>query len=78
MSYIGMPYLVVSTYILKELVHLLEEHFQTPVNKLSSINVNYLKIPKKHPRLHKTPLQATCRPSFETPGVQAELVIFLA
>jgi len=27
---------------------LLAEHFQTSVNKLSNVNVNYLKIPKKH------------------------------
>jgi len=45
---IGKLFLSVSAFVSKELVHLLAEQFQTPVNKPKNVNVNYLKIPKKH------------------------------
>jgi len=32
------------------------------VNKLNNVNVNYLKIPKKHRVPHKTPSWAICCP----------------
>jgi len=34
---------------------------KTPVNKPDNVNANYLKIPKKHLRPHKTTSRATCR-----------------
>jgi len=30
------------------------------VNKLNNVNINYLKIPKKHRGLHKTPSRVSC------------------
>jgi len=52
-----------STFVLKELVHSLAEHFETPVNKPNNVNVNYLKIPKKSRGPHKTPWRATYGPT---------------
>jgi len=46
----GISFISVSTFVWKELVHSLAEHFQTPVNKLNDVNINYLKIPKKTSR----------------------------
>jgi len=37
----------------------------TPVSKLNNVNVNYLKIPKKHCGLHKMLSQVTCGHVFE-------------
>jgi len=39
------------------------------VNKLSDVNVNYLKIPKRHRGPHKTPSRATCVPRVWNPGL---------
>jgi len=47
---------------LKKFVHLLAERFQTSVNKLKNLNVDYMKIPKTHRGPHKMPSEATCRP----------------
>jgi len=41
-----MSFLAVSTFVEKELVHSLAEHFKKPVKKLNNLNANYLKIPK--------------------------------
>jgi len=44
---VSIPFLAVSTFVLKELVHSLAENFQTSVNELHIVNVNCLKSPKK-------------------------------
>ena len=56
---IGKSFQVVCTFIWNERVHLLAKHLQTFVNK-PNVNINYLKIAKKHCGLHKMPWQATC------------------
>jgi len=62
-------YLAVSTFVSKELVHSLAEHFQIPVNNLNNLNSYHLKIPKKHCGPHKMPSRATCGPSFWAPDL---------
>jgi len=52
LSVIGKPFLAVSTFVQKKLVHSLAEHFQTTVNKLNNVNGNYEKIPRNHPGPH--------------------------
>jgi len=49
----GKSFPAISTFVWKELVHSLTEHFETPVNEPSNLNVNCLKIAKKHCRMHK-------------------------
>jgi len=47
---------------LKELVHSLEEHFETPLKKLNDISVFFSILPKKHCRPHKLVSRAKCGP----------------
>ena len=63
----GKSFLAVSTFVSKELVHSLAEHFQIPANNLNNVNSNYLKIPKKHCGPHKMPSRTTCGPSLWAP-----------
>ena len=49
-------------YVCTELVHSLAENYRTPVNKLNNLNVNYLKITKRHRGPRKVPTRTTCDP----------------
>jgi len=66
----GKSFLAASTFVSKELVHSLAEHFETPVNNLNNVNVNCLKIPKKHCGPHKMPSRAICDPSVWVPDLE--------
>jgi len=59
---IGKSFLAISTFVLKEIVHSLAEHFQILVNKINNLHINYLKTPKKHLGPHKMPSRTTRGP----------------
>ena len=59
----AISFLAVSTFVQKELVHPLAEHFQTSVNKVNNFNVIYLRIPKNRRGSHRMRMsRSTCGP----------------
>jgi len=56
-------------YVQEELVHSPAENFQTPVNKLNNINVNYLKIPQTASRAAQHALAGHMRAACLRPPV---------
>jgi len=58
-----------------ELVHSLAENFQTPVNKLNDLNLDYIKIPETHLGSHKMSSRATCGPREVCLGLRVHVLI---
>ena len=67
----GKSFLAVSAF-----VHSLAEHFHTPVNKWYNVNVNFLKILKKHGGPHKTHSRAACGPRVWDPDLRPNRFTF--